>query len=62
MIKLTLENGKTIMVGVNTLQAVITGATGSGALLVLGGGILYDVRESPETIAQMCEDYTARTR
>lgn len=57
MIKLTLENGKTIMVGVANLQAVITGATGTGALLVLGGGILYDVRESPADIAVMCDAY-----
>jgi hypothetical protein len=57
MIKLTLENGKTIMVGVANLQAVITGATGTGALLVLGGGILYDVRESPAEIGVMCDEY-----
>ena len=57
MIKLTLENGKTIMVGVANLQAVITGATGTGALLVLGGGILYDVRESPPEIVVMCDEY-----
>ena len=57
MIKLTLENGKTIMVGVANLQAVITGATGTGALLVLGGGILYDVRESPADIAVLCDEY-----
>lgn len=62
MIKLTLENGKTIMIGVPNLQAVITGATGAGALLVLGGGILYDVRESPEAIAKMCEEYELRMR
>ncbi len=60
MIKLTLENGKTIMVGVKSLQAVITGATGSGALIVLGGGVMYDVRESPATIAEMFEDYERR--
>jgi hypothetical protein len=57
MIQLTLENGKTIMVGVANLQAVITGATGTGALLVLGGGILYDVRESPAEIAEKCDAY-----
>ncbi|MEJ6708101.1 MAG: hypothetical protein QNK92_04690 [Amylibacter sp.] len=62
MIKLTLENGKTIMIGVPNLQAVITGATGAGSLLVLGGGILYDVRESPDAIAKMCEEYELRMR
>ncbi len=62
MIKLTLENGKTIMIGVPNLQAVITGATGAGSLLVLGGGILYDVRESPDDIAKMCDDYELRMR
>ncbi|MCO4826502.1 MAG: hypothetical protein KC451_16780 [Amylibacter sp.] len=62
MIKLTLENDKTIMIGVPNLQAVITGATGAGALLVLGGGILYDVRESPDAIAKMCDEYELRMR
>ncbi len=60
MIKLTLENGKTIMVGVANLQAVITGATGAGSLLVLGGGILYDVREGPEEIGKMCDEVLSR--
>ncbi|MEM6617772.1 MAG: flagellar FlbD family protein [Pseudomonadota bacterium] len=51
MIELTLLNGKTIMVGANHIQALITGATGDGALVVLGGTLTYDVRESPAQIA-----------
>ena len=59
MIKLTLLNGKTILVGAKHIQAAITGATGDGALIVLGGSLTYDVRENPDTIAQMLEDYDA---
>ncbi|WP_069301563.1 hypothetical protein [Neptunicoccus sediminis] len=62
MINLTLENGKTIMVGVTSLQAAITGATGSGALIVLGGGITYDVRESPAEIAALLDEYKAKNK
>lgn len=57
MINLTLENGKTIMVGVTSLQAAITGATGTGAVVVLGGGVMYDVREGPAEIAALLEEY-----
>ncbi|MEM7439617.1 MAG: hypothetical protein AAF393_08460 [Pseudomonadota bacterium] len=53
MIKLTLLNGKTIMVGAKHVQALITGATGDGALVVLGGTLTYDVREGPDQIAEM---------
>ena len=60
MIKLTLLNGKMFMVGVNHLQAVITGATGDGAMIVLGGSLTYDVRESPQTISDMIDEYNAR--
>ncbi|MBR9864964.1 MAG: hypothetical protein GYB24_16115 [Rhodobacteraceae bacterium] len=62
MIHLTLENGKTIMVGVTSLQAAITGATGSGALIVLGGGITYDVRESPAEIAALMDEYKEKNK
>lgn len=55
MIQLTLLNGKTILVGVNHIQALITGATGDGSLVVLGGSLSYDVRESPAQIAEMIE-------
>lgn len=50
MIELTLLNSKTILVGANHIQALITGATGDGALVVLGGTLTYDVRESPAEI------------
>ena len=55
MIKLTLLNGKTIMVGAKHIQALITGATGDGALVVLGGTLTYDVRESPDEISNLMQ-------
>lgn len=55
MIQLTLLNGKTIMVGADHIQALITGATGDGALVVLGGTLTYDVRESPAQISELME-------
>ena len=55
MIPLTLLNGKTIMVGRDHIQALITGATGDGALVVLGGTLTYDVRESPAEIAALMD-------
>jgi uncharacterized protein YlzI (FlbEa/FlbD family) len=57
MIKLTLLNGKMFLVGANHIQACITGATGDGALIVLGGSLTYDVRESPEQISDLLEEY-----
>ena len=59
MIELTLLNGKTIMVGANHIQALITGATGDGALVVLGGTLTYDVRESPAQITEKMRAYAA---
>jgi uncharacterized protein YlzI (FlbEa/FlbD family) len=60
MIKLTLLNGKIFLVGANHIQAAITGATGDGSLIVLGGSLTYDVRESPELIADLLEQYLNR--
>lgn len=59
MIELTLLNGKTILVGANHIQALITGATGDGALVVLGGTLTYDVRESPAQITEKMRAHAA---
>ena len=59
MIELTLLNGKTILVGVAHIQAAITGATGDGAMVVLGGGLSYDVRENPAKIKELLEAHNA---
>lgn len=61
MISLTLLNGKTIMVGPEHIQALITGATGDGALVVLGGTLTYDVRESPAQINDLIQQSKGTT-
>jgi len=53
MIDLNLMNGKAIMVGVRHIQAVITGGSGDGSQLVLGGTLTYEVRQSLEEIKTM---------
>lgn len=50
MINLNLMNGKAIMVGVRHIQAVITGGSGDGSQLVLGGTLTYEVRQSLQEI------------
>lgn len=59
MIKLTLLNGKIFLVGANHIQAAITGATGDGSMIVLGGSLTYDVRESPERISELLAEFEA---
>lgn len=53
MIDLNLMNGKAIMVNVDRIQAVITGGSGDGSQLVLGGTLTYEVRQSIDEIKGM---------
>jgi len=43
-------NGKAIMVGAKHIQAVITGGSGDGSQIILGGTLTYEVRQSLQEI------------
>ena len=53
MIDLNLMNGKAMMVNVNHIQAVITGGSGDGSQLILGGTLTYEVRQNIKEIKGM---------
>ena len=53
MISLNLMNGKAMLVGVNHIQAVITGGSGDGSQIILGGTLTYEVRQSLQEIKDL---------
>ncbi len=53
MISLNLMNGKEMLVGVNHIQAVITGGSGDGSQIILGGSLTYEVRQNLQEIKDL---------
>ncbi len=53
MIDLNLMNGKAMMVNINHIQAVITGGSGDGSQIILGGTLTYEVQQSIKDIKGM---------
>lgn len=53
MIELNLMNGKEMMVNVRHIQALITGGSGDGSQIILGGTLTYEVRQSLSEIKDM---------
>ncbi len=60
MLELSLSNGKRILVGINHIQAILTSGVGTGSLLVLGGGLSYEIAQSPEEIEKLMKEHEAK--
>ncbi len=62
LLELSLANGKRILVGVDHIQAILTSGVGVGSLVVLGGGLSYELAQTPQEIADLMDAHYAKTK
>jgi len=53
MLELNMMNGKSMMVNPRHIQALITGGSGDGTQVILGGTLTYEVRQNLKEIKEM---------
>lgn len=55
MLELNMMNGKAMLINTRHIQALITGGSGDGTQVILGGTLTYEVRQNLKEIKAMME-------
>ena len=62
MLRLKLANGKLFLVGVAHIQAILSSGVGAGSVVILAGGVTYEVAQAPDEISELIDAYYAKSK